>query len=175
MQDPTTTEQSLHLHRSGSLSSLNDDMQSNDPVKRKMTVLDALPSLSTATEDDNLLKKLNNELIYITINYLNDHLYDFIIQNTSLILLPREVRRHHLNNSWLADEKILYQIKSYDFHPSNKSNVYLTSLKYDFDDVKKNRYRRYTDGNKQNVRKNTELQILASCQDDLHIRSLGLL
>ena len=170
-----TIEQSTHLHRSGSLSSLNDDMHSNDPVKRKMTILDTTSTLSTTIEDDNPLKKLNNELKHITINYLNDHLYDFIIQYTSLILLPREVRRHHLNNSWLADEKILYQIKSYDFDRSNKSNDYLTIIKYVSDDVTQNRYRRYTDGNKQNVRKNRELQILTSCQDDLHIRSLGLL
>jgi hypothetical protein len=136
-----------------------------------MTVLD-VPSVPI--EESNPLKKLNDELIRITINYLNDHLYDFLFPHTILINLPREVRRHHLNNSWLADEKILYQIKSYDFNQLTKAKDFLAQLTHDFNDTMKNRHRRYTDGNKQNVRMNKDLQILTTCQDDLHIPSLGL-
>jgi len=138
------------------------------------SVLDGAVSSPINNEDNNPVKKLNDELIRITINYLNDHLYEFIIPKTIFILLPREVRRHHLNNCWLADEKILYQIKSlYDFNQLNKARDLLGTLTHDFDDLNKNRYRRYTDGNKQ--KRNRDLQILTTCQDDLHIGSLGLL
>ncbi|CAF0735593.1 unnamed protein product [Rotaria sp. Silwood1] len=176
VQDSLLLERPPRLQRSGSLSSLNDDIHNNDLMKRKMTILETTPSSQVTNLDDNnnLLKKLNDELIRITINYLNDHLYEFIIPNTILILLPREVRRHHLNNSWLADEKILYEIKSYDFHQFNQSKDFSSNLTHDYDDTMKNRYRRYTDGNKQNVRKNKKLSILTSCQDDLHIRPLEL-
>ncbi|CAF4333861.1 unnamed protein product, partial [Rotaria sp. Silwood2] len=169
-------ERPIRLQRSGSLSSLNDDIHNNDLMRRKMTILEIAPSSQITNPDDNNnpLKKLNDELIRITVNYVNDHLYEFIIPNTILILLPREVRRHHLNNSWLADEKILYEIKSYDFHQLNQSKDFIANLTHDYDDTMKNRYRRYTDGNKQNVRKNRNLQILTSCQDDLHIRPLEL-
>ncbi len=165
------------MQRSGSLSSLNDDMHSNELSKRKMTVLDmGVSSSMNNNEDNNPLKKLNDELIRITTNYLNDHLYEFILPNTNFILLPREVRRHHVNNSWLADEQILYQIKStYEFNQLNKAKEFLAKVTYEFDETNKSRYRRYTDGSRQNSRKNKDLQILTTCQDDLHIRSLGLL
>lgn len=144
-------------------------------MKRKMTVLDAGTSSPANNEDNNPCKKLNDELIRITINYINDHFYEYIIPNTILILLPREVRRHHINNSWLGDEQILYQIKSsYDFNQLNKAKEFLAKLTHDLDDSMKNRFRRYTDGNKQNIRRNKDLQILTTCQDDLHIQSLGL-
>lgn len=164
------------LQRSGSLSSLNDDMHNNDPIKRKMTILDMAPSLQMNSNEDsnNPLRKLNDDLIRITINYLNDHLYEFIIPDTILTLLPHDVRRHHLNNSWLADEKLLYEIKSYEFQPLNQPKDFLNNLTYDHEDTVKNRYRRYTDGNKQRTKKNRDLNILTSCQDDLHIRPLGL-
>jgi len=144
-------------------------------MKRKMTVLDVGISSSINNEDNNPLKKLNDELIRITINYLNDHLYSYCIPNTIFILLPREVRRHHINNSWLADEQILYQIKSsYDFNQLNKAKELLAKLTGDLDETMKNRYRRFTDGNEQNARRNKDLQILKTCQDDLHIPSLEL-
>jgi hypothetical protein len=138
-----------------------------------MTVLEPSHSSSANNEDNNPLKKLNDELMRITINYLNDHLCECILPNTILILLPREVRRHHLNNSWLADEKLLYQIRSYDFNQFNEATDSLAKLTHDCDDTTKNRHRRYTDGNKKNARRNKDLQILTTCQDDLHIRSLG--
>jgi hypothetical protein len=141
-----------------------------------MTVLDPTILSSNNNDDNNPLKKLNDDLIRITINYINDHAYEFLIPNTILILLPREVRRHHVNNSWLADEQILYQIKSsYDFNQLNKAKDFLGKLTHDSNDTMANRYRRYTDGNKQNIRRNKDLQILTTCQDDLHIQSLGLL
>ncbi|CAF1089887.1 unnamed protein product [Rotaria sordida] len=178
VQDSFLPERPTRLQRSGSLSSLNDDIHNNDLIRRKMTILDMTPSSQINNLDDNNnnnpLKKLNDELIRITINYLNDHSYELIIPDSILILLPREVRRHHLNNSWLGDEKILYEIKSYDFHQFNQSKDFSINLTHDHDDTMKNRYRRYTDGNKQNVRKNKNLQTLTSCQDDLHIRPLEL-
>ena len=141
-----------------------------------MTVLDVGVLQINLEDNNNPLKKLNDELKRITINYINDHLYKYIIPKTVLILLPREVRRHHINNSWLGDEQILYQIKSsYDFNQLNKAKEFLTKSTNDLDDTIKNRYRRYTDGNKQNSRRNKDLQILTTCQDDLHIRPLGLL
>jgi hypothetical protein len=140
-----------------------------------MTVLDMNGSSSMTNEDNNPLRKLNDELIRITTNYLNDHFYEYILPNSIFILLPREVRRHHVNNSWLADEQILYQIKSsYEFNQLNKAKDFLAKATHEFDETNKNRYRRYTDGNRQNIRKNKDLQILTTCQDDLHIRSLGL-
>ncbi|CAF1507256.1 unnamed protein product [Adineta steineri] len=179
--DSVLIERPTRLQRSGSLSSLNDDLHNSDILKRKMTVLDLPPMLSSSssttsatTDDNNPLKKLNDELIRITISYLNDHLCEYILPNTTLILLPREVRRHHINNSWLADEKILYQIQSYNFNQLNKAHDFLAKLTSDFDDTMKNRHRRYTDGNRQNIRKNKDLQSLTTCQDDLHIRSLEL-
>lgn len=173
----TSIERPPRLQRSGSLSSLNDDGHGNEVMKRKMTVLDVGVSISsTNNEDNNPIKKLNDELIRITMNNINDRLYEYILPNAILILLPREVRRHHINHSWLGDEQILYQIKSsYDFNQLNKAKDCLTKLTHDLDDTMKNRYRRYTDGNKQNFRRNRDLQILTTCQDDLHIQSLGLL
>lgn len=150
-------------------------MHNNDLVRRKMTILEMAPSsqINSNEDNNNPLKKLNDELIRITINYLNDHLYEFVIPNTTFVLLPRDVRRHHLNNSWLANENILYEIKSYEFHSLNQSKEFSINVTYDHEDTVKNRYRRYTDGNKQRGRKNRDLQILTSCQDDLHVRPLG--
>jgi hypothetical protein len=139
-----------------------------------MTILDMTPSTPLTNEDNNPLKKLNDELIRITINYLNNHLYEYFLPHTILILLPREVRRHHTNHGWLADEKVLYQINSYEFNQLNKAKEFLAELTHDYHDATNNRYRRYTDGNKQNLRKKTDLQILTTCQDDLHIRPLEL-
>ncbi|CAM4896178.1 unnamed protein product [Rotaria socialis] len=175
-QNSNLIERQTRLQRSGSLSSLNDDMHNNDLARRKMTILETAPPSQINSNDDNNspLKKLNDELIRIAINYLNDHLHEFVIPNTTLVLLPRDVRRHHLNNSWLANENILYEIKSYEFHPLNQSKDFSMNLTHDYEDTVKNRYRRYTDGNKQRVRKNKDLQILTSCQDDLHIRPLEL-
>lgn len=167
-------ERPNRLQRSGSLSSLNDDTHSNDLSKRKMTVLDAgVPSIN---EESNLSKKLNDELTRITINYINDYVYSSICPNSIFILLPREVRRHHVNNSWLADEQLLYQIKpSYEFNQLNSAKDFLGKFPHGLDDTMTNRHRRYTDGQKRIVRNNKDLQILTTCQDDLHIRPLGLL
>ncbi|UJR33733.1 hypothetical protein I4U23_021160 [Adineta vaga] len=173
--DQMSIERPTRLHRSGSLSSLNDDIHNNDPVKRKMTVLDTtsiLSSSSNSIEDNSPLKKLNDDLIRILINYINDHVCECYPPNSILVLLPREVRRHHLNTSWLADEKILYQIQSYDFKQLNEAKDYLVKLNHDSDDTMKNRHRRYTDGNKQKTRRKKDLQLLTTCQDDLHIHSL---
>ena len=151
-------------------------MHNNDVFRRKMTVLDAaqmMPMSTVASEENNPLKKLNDELLRITINFVNAHLDDGVLPDSALILLPREVRRHHLNHSWLADEKILYQIQSYDFNQSNNAKDLLAKLTHEFDDATKNRFRRYTDGHKHNTRRNKNLQILTTCQDDLHIQSLG--
>lgn len=151
-------------------------MHTNDVFRRKMTVLDAAPIMPMSmvvSEENNPLKKLNDELLRITINYVNDHLSEGVLPDSVLILLPREVRRHHLNHSWLADEKILYQIQSYDFNQSNSAKDLLAKLTHEFDDATKNRFRRYTDGHKHSSRRNKDLQILTTCQDDLHIQSLG--
>jgi hypothetical protein len=139
-----------------------------------MTILDIPPPTLTTTEDNNPLKKLNDELMRITINYINTHLYEYSSPHTVLTLLPREVRRHHINNCWLADEKILYQIKSYEFNQLNFAKEILSKLTHDYHDTTNNRFRRYTDGNKQYLRKNKNLQNLTTCQDDLHIRPLEL-
>ena len=126
-------------------------------------------------EDNHPMKKLNDDLTRITINYLNDHLAEVTLPKTTLVCLPREVRRHHVNNSWLADEKILYQIKSFDFNQFSKVKEALAKLTNDFDDATKNRYRRYTDGHRGTARTNRDVDILATCQDDLHVQSLGKL
>ena len=169
-------ERPARVQRSGSLSSLNDDVHGNDVMRRKMTVLDVQPiSAPPVIEDNHPMKKLNDDLTRITINYLNDHLAELTLPKTTLVCLPREVRRHHVNNSWLADEKILYQIKSFDFNQFSKVKEALAKLTNDFDDTMKNRYRRYTDGNRGGVRLNREVDILATCQDDLHVQPLGKL
>lgn len=169
-------ERPNRLQRSGSLSSLNDDTHSNDLTKRKMTVLEVGVSSVIPNEENNPYKKLNDELKRITINYINDHVYRSTCPNSIFILLPREVRRHHVNNSWLADEQLLYQIKpSYEFNQLNRAKDFLGKFPYGLDDTMTNRHRRYTDGHKRCVRNNKELQILTTCQDDLHIRPLGLL
>lgn len=169
-----SVERPVRLQRSGSLSSLNDELHSNDTVKRKMTVLETGASSSMIVEDTHLLKKLHDDSIRITINYINNHLYEYFIPKTNLILLPREVRRHHVNNCWLADEQILYQIKSsYESISLIKAQDILSKLTYEYDDSTKNRHRRYTDGNRQSLRKSKDLHILTTCQDDLHIRPLG--
>lgn len=173
--ESNVVERPARLQRSGSLSSLNDEMHSNDPMKRKMTVLEAPLSLPSTADENNPIKKLNDDLIRITSNFINDHLYSVNLPQTSLICLPREVRRHHLHHSWLADEKILYQIGSYDFNHFNQAKDILAELTRDSDDSMKNRYRRNTDGSKkltQNRRDPTAT--LATCQDDLHIRPFGL-
>lgn len=142
-----------------------------------MTVLDTTSILSSSSsniEENNPLKKLNDELLRITTNYINEHLWECFLPSSVLVLLPREVRRHHLNNSWLADEKILYQIQSFDFNQLNTAKDVLLKLTHDVDDAAKNRFRRYTDGNKHHSRRNKDLHLLNTCQDDLHIRSLGL-
>ena len=169
-------ERPNRLQRSGSLSSLNDDTHSNDLSKRKMTVLDVgVPSIMT-NEENGPCRKLNDELTRITINYINDHVYSSICPNSIFILLPREVRRHHVNNSWLADEQLLYQIKpSHEFNQLNSAKDFLGKFPHGLDDTMANRHRRYTDGQKRIVRNNKDLQILTTCQDDLHIRPLGLL
>ncbi|CAF0748109.1 unnamed protein product [Adineta ricciae] len=175
--EPSSLERPSRLHRSGSLSSLNDDSHANDPVRRKMTVLDTASILSSSSnnvEDNNPLKKLNDELLRITTNYINEHLWECYLPSSVLVLLPREVRRHHLNNSWLADEKILYQIQSFDFNQLNTAKDVLPKVAHEGDDATKNRFRRYTDGNKQHSRRNKELHLLTKCQDDLHVRSLEL-
>lgn len=144
-------------------------------MKRKMTVLEVPPpSMSSTTDDGHPLKKLNDDLTRVTINFINDHLYNVTLPQTIFICLPREVRRHHVNNSWLADEKILYQIKSFDFNQFNKAKDVLATLTHDLDDTTKNRYRRYTDGNRQSMRLKRDLSMLTTCQDDLHVRSLGM-
>ena len=140
-----------------------------------MTVLEvAPPSMSSSSSDDHPpLKKLNDDLTRITIHFINDHLFEVNLPQTIFICLPREVRRHHVNNCWLADEKKLYQIKPFDFNQFAKAKEVLATSTHDLDDTMKNRYRRYTDGNKQSIRVKRELSTLATCQDDLHIRSLG--
>ena len=141
-----------------------------------MTVLEAGVPTPTTNEDNIPYRKLNDELTRITINYINDHFNFSTLPQTIFILLPREVRRHHVNHSWLADEQLLYQIKPlYEFNQLSIAKDFLGKFTHEFDDTMSNRHRRYTDGNRQNVRRNKDLQILTTCQDDLHVRPLGLL
>lgn len=173
--ETSLVDRPARLQRSGSLSSLNDDLHNNDPVKRKMTVLETPPVPLTATIDENNpIQKLNDDLIRITTNFINDHFFPTNFPETIFICLPREVRRHHLNQIWLADEKYLYQIRSFDFTELNRTKEILTEFHCDVDDSMKNRHRRFTDGNKKPVHiRRADRSTLVTCQDDLHIRTFG--
>jgi hypothetical protein len=174
-------ERPTRLQRSGSLSSLNDDVYNNDVSKRKMTVLEVPPLATTVSsshvppnEDNNPLKKLSDDLRRISLNFVNDHLHQLKLPDTIFICLPREIRRHHVNSSWLADEKNLYQIKS----PSDYIQLYqgknsLDNLADGCDDTMKNRYRRYTDGNKHRIETTHEARMASPCQNDCHMSPLS--
>jgi hypothetical protein len=144
-------------------------------MKRKMTVLETPPVPLTPTADENNpIQKLNDDLIRITTNFINDQFFPTNFPETIFICLPREVRRHHLNQSWLADEKFLYQIRSFDFTELNRAKEILTEFNCDVDDSMKNRHRRFTDGNKKPVQiRRADRSTLVTCQDDLHIRTFG--
>jgi len=171
--ESSLVDRPTRLQRSGSLSSLNDDLHNNDPMKRKMTVLETPPVPLTPTADENNpIQKLNDDLIRITTNFINDQFFPTNFPETIFICLPREVRRHHLNQSWLADEKFLYQIRSFDFTELNRAKEILTEFNCDVDDSMKNRHRRFTDGNKKPVQiRRADRSTLVTCQDDLHIRT----
>ena len=174
--ETTINDRPSRLQRSGSLSSLNDESHSNDMSKRKMTILEMAPAPRPTIDDNNPLKKLNDDLIRIAIHFINDRLNHFILPQTMFVCLPRDVRRHHTNGSWLADDKILFQIKSYDFNQIHKAKEFLITLNQDFDETFKTRYRRFTDGNRQNFTKRKDRTTVSTeSQDDLHLRSLGLI